>query len=96
MRKFAITTVTAGALVAGALGFAASAGAIALGGSPMEGAIRTLQAEGSPAQINQSVNVPLSRCTVANVGGLRGIEDSGILRDPGQFNVTTPFIDCTD
>ena len=41
-------------------------------------------------------NVPLSRCTVANVGGLRGIEDSGILRDPGQFNVTTPFMDARD
>lgn len=79
MRKFALTTATAAALVAGALGFAASAGAAPLGGSPLEG-----------------VNVPLSRCTVANVSGLRGIEDSGILRDPGQSNISTPYIDCTD
>jgi hypothetical protein len=95
MKKFAITAAAAGALAVGALGFAAQASAIPLGGGPVEDAIRTLQSEGYTVRINQTVNVPLSRCVVTNISGLRGTETGGTLNDPGALNVAFLDVDCT-
>ena len=95
MKKFATTAAVAGALAAGALGFAAAASAVPLGGAPAEDAIRTLQAEGYMVRINQTVNVPLSRCIVTNVSGLRGSEAGGTLTVALRSNIAFLDVDCT-
>ena len=58
-------------------------------------AVRALEAEGYAVRINQSVDVPLSQCTVLSVSGLRGTEDNGVLRDPGSLNVASIDVNCT-
>lgn len=90
MKKLAITAATLGALAAGGLGLAAQAAAVPLGGSSAEDAVRTLQADGYTVQINQTVNVPLSRCVVTNVSGLRGTQG-----DANHSNTAFVDVDCT-
>ena len=95
MKKFAVTAATVAALTAGGLGLAANATAIPLAGNPADQAVRALEAEGYTVRINQSVDVPLSQCTVLSISGLRGTEDNGVLRDPGSLNVASIDVNCT-
>lgn len=65
MKTIAITTLTAGALAAAAVGLAGTAAAFPGSGSA-DDVINGLKGEGHRIQINGSTNnQPLSRCTVA-------------------------------
>lgn len=94
MKKFAITAAAVTALAAGALGLAANASAIPLAGEPADSAVRVLESEGYTVRINQSVDVPLSSCTVLGVSGLRGTQENGALKDPGSLNVAFVDVNC--
>lgn len=94
MKKFAITAALFGALAAGSVGLSSTAAAVPLTGGPADAAVRALESEGYTVRINQSVSVPLAQCTVLGVNGLRGTEDNGVLRNPGQLNVATLDLNC--
>jgi hypothetical protein len=92
MKKFTISAAIAGALAATALGLAGAAAAIPTGGANAEDVIKSLQADGYDVQLNGVAPVPLSRCTVTAVHGLRGTSDSaGRPLNPGQLN--TVYVD---
>lgn len=91
MKKIAITAALFGAIAAGGIGLASSANAVPIGGSAADDAVRTLEGQGFTVRINQSVDVPLSECTVTNVSGLRG--DGA--QDPGTLNVAFLDVNCT-
>ena len=94
MKKFAITAASVAALVAGGLGLAANAAAIPLAGEPADQAVRALESEGYTVRVNQTVDVPLSQCTVTGISGLRGTEDNGVLFEPDRLNVASVDVNC--
>ena len=94
MKKLVITAAAFASLAAASLGLSAAAAAIPLTGNPADQAVRVLEAQGYTVRINQSVDVPLSSCTVTGVSGLRGAEDNGVLRDPGSLNVALLDVNC--
>ena len=65
--KFAISTVAAGVLVSGALGFAADAGAAPSGVGTAADTVKSLEADGYTVQVNGAVNRSLSECSVTAV-----------------------------
>ena len=65
--KFAISTVAAGVLVLGALGFAADAGAAPSGVGTAADTVKSLEADGYTVQVNGAVNRSLSECSVTAV-----------------------------
>ena len=65
--KFAISTVAAGVLVSGALGFAADAGAAPSGVGTAANTVKSLEADGYTVQVNGAVNRSLSECSVTAV-----------------------------
>ncbi|MBI3223681.1 MAG: hypothetical protein HYZ39_01350 [Mycolicibacterium cosmeticum] len=91
MKQFIVVAATFAALLAAEIGLAISAGAVPLGGSSADEAVNTLEAQGFTVRINQSVDVPLSECTVTNVSGLRG--DGA--QDPSTLNVAFLDVNCT-
>ena len=95
MKQFLIAGATLAVLAAFELAVAAQGMAVPLGGQTADDAMRTLQGQGYTVQINQSVTVPLSRCIVTNVSGLRGVESDGALSDLGRANVVFMDVDCT-
>jgi hypothetical protein len=66
MKNFLITSVTAAALGAAALGLAGPAAAVPNAGTAAD-IVDGLKAEGYNVQINGSTPVPLSRCTATDV-----------------------------
>lgn len=95
MKKFAIAVAAFGALAAAGVGLSGPATAIPLAGQPADSVVRTLESEGYTVRLNQSTNVPLSRCTVTSVNGLRGTTDAeGDLKDPGALNVAFVEVSC--
>jgi hypothetical protein len=94
MKKFAISAAAFAAIAAGGLGLAANASAIPLAGEPADQAVRVLESEGYTVRINQSVDVPLSSCTVLGISGLRGTQENGVLKDPGSLNVASIDVNC--
>jgi hypothetical protein len=94
MKKFAITAAAFASIAAGGLGLAATAAAIPLAGEPADQAVRVLESEGYTVRINQSVDVPLSSCTVLSISGLRGTQENGVLKDPGALNVVSIDVNC--
>jgi hypothetical protein len=92
MKKFTIITATVGTLGATALGLAGAAAAIPTGGANAEDVIKSLQAEGYDVQLNGVAPVPLSRCTVTAVHGLRGTSDSAG-RPTNTAQLTTVYVD---
>jgi hypothetical protein len=76
MKSAIITTATASALAAGALGFAGDAKAVPLEGSAADQAVASLQARGFNVQIDGATSSSLSRCTVTSINGLRGAAES--------------------
>ncbi|WP_051574917.1 hypothetical protein [Mycobacterium sp. URHB0044] len=94
MKKFVVSAAAVASLAAGGLALASSAAAIPLTGNPADQAVRVLEAEGYTVRINQTVDVPLSSCSVTGVSGLRGAEENGVLRDPGSLNVAFLDVNC--
>ena len=92
MKTFTITTVTIGALAAGAVALAGAAAAVPQGGSAAD-TVKNLQDQGFNVQLNGTVNAPLSRCTVTDVHGLSNsnVDASGRRIDNTQLN--TVFVD---
>jgi monoamine oxidase len=94
MKLFTITTATAGALAAAALGLAGAAAAAPTGGSSAADTIASLQAEGYNVQLNGSQTAPLSRCIVTDVHGLSGTDSAGQRINPTQFDTVYVDISC--
>jgi hypothetical protein len=97
MRKFTVSAVTAGALAAAALGFAGASAAVPLAGTAADTAISSLQADGFSVRINgQTSNVPLSRCTVTDITGLRNsnVDASGQIIDRNQAVTVFVTVSC--
>jgi hypothetical protein len=96
MKKFTITTVTIGALAAGALGLAGAAAAVPTGGQPASEVVKSLQDQGFNVQLNGFVTTPLSRCTVTGVHGLSNsnVDASGRKIDPTQSTTVFVDVDC--
>jgi hypothetical protein len=65
--KFAISTVAAGVLVLGALGFAADSGAAPSGVGSAADTVKSLEADGYTVHVNGAVNRSLSECSVSAV-----------------------------
>ena len=88
MKMFALTTFTAGALAATALGLAGAAAAAPAGPSSAGDTVKSLQAEGYIVQLNGTANGPLSECTV-----------TGVHPDPAgsinQTQFTTVYVDIS-
>jgi|KBSSwiStaDraftv2_1062776.scaffolds.fasta_scaffold01037_12 hypothetical protein len=99
MKKSFVNLAVFGAMSAAALGLAGTATAVPFGGSNASDAVATLQSQGFSVQINGTVNVPLSRCTVLGVHGLPGPEVAGRQGSPssGEQGSGTVFVDvdCT-
>jgi hypothetical protein len=96
MKKIAITTVTLGALAAGALGLAGSAAAVPTGGQSAADVVKSFQDQGFNVQLNGTANVPLSRCTVTGVHGLSNsnVNSQGQRIDPTQATTVFVDVDC--
>jgi hypothetical protein len=88
MKMFALTTITAGALAAIALGLAGPAAAAPAGPSSAVDTVKSLQAEGYSVQLNGIVYGPLSECPV-----------TGVHPDPtgsvNQAQFTTVYVDIS-
>jgi hypothetical protein len=88
MKMFALTTITAGALAATALGLAGTAAAAPAGPSSAADTVKSLQAEGYNVQLNGIVYGPPSECTV-----------TGVHPDPtgtvNQAQFTTVYVDIS-
>lgn len=94
MKLFAITTATAGAFAAAALGLAGAAAAVPTGGSSADTVVQGLQAEGYSVQLNGDQTSPLSQCIVTGVHGLSGTESEGHRINPTQFDTVYVDISC--
>ena len=95
MRKFTTIVATGGALAAIAVGFAGAAPAAPTGGSSASDVIKNLQDQGYNVQVNGFAPVPLSRCNVTAVHGLRGTTDAaGNVINPAQLNTVYVDIVC--
>ena len=95
MNKLAITTLTAGALTAAALGLTGTAAAFPGNGSA-EDTINGLKSDGFAVELNGSTNnQPLSRCTVQGLHPLLSTISNLSLEDKQN---TTVFVDisCPD
>ena len=87
MKKFVITTVTVGALSAGALGPAQVAAAFPGDGSAAD-LVASLQSQGYNVQVNGgSAGVSLSRCSVVGQHP-KTLDDSATLQQKQQTLVT--------
>ena len=96
MKKIVITTITFGALTAGAIGLAGAAAAFPSDGSA-EDTVKSLQDKGFNVQLNGSVNgQPLSKCTVTGVNGLRNsnVDASGAVIDRTQIATVSVDVAC--
>jgi hypothetical protein len=87
MKTFVITSLTAGALAAAALGLAGTASAFPNAGTA-EDVIDSLEAEGYNVQINGLVQVPLKLCTATDVHPT--LDESDTLQDKQHTQV---FVD---
>ncbi|MDO3635483.1 hypothetical protein [Mycolicibacterium arseniciresistens] len=67
MNKFAVATITAGAMASLTLALTATATAAPTGWSDAEQTVETLQSSGYRVQVNRSGTAPLSECTVDSV-----------------------------
>jgi hypothetical protein len=96
MKKFTITTLTFGALAAGALGLAGTAAAVPQGNASAADAIKSLQDQGFNVRINGTVTGPLSRCTVQDIHGLSNsnVDSNGQRIDPTRFDSVTVDVFC--
>jgi hypothetical protein len=99
MKRSLVKLAVFGAMSAAGLGFAGTAVAVPFGGSNAADAVATLQSQGFSVQLNGSVNVPLSRCTVTGVHGLPGPEVAGRQGSPSTgepgSGVVFVDVDCT-
>jgi hypothetical protein len=89
MTRFLVTTVTAGALAAAALGLAGTAAAFPSGGSAAD-TVTSLEAEGYNVQLNGIASAPLSRCSVTGIHPK--LNDSASIAEKQN---TTVFIDVS-
>jgi hypothetical protein len=89
MKNFVITSVTAGALAAAALGLAGAAGAFPNAGTAAD-VVDSLEAEGYNVQVNGLVQVPLKLCTVTDVNPT--LSDEATLQDKQHTQV---FVDVS-
>jgi hypothetical protein len=96
MKKSIITTITFGALAAGALGLAGAATAVPQGNASAADAIKSFQDQGFNVRINGTVTGPLSKCTVQDVHGLSNsnVDSSGRRIDPTRFDTVTVDVFC--
>ena len=94
MKSVIITAAAAGALAAGALGFAGAANAVPLEGTAADQAVASLQARGFNVQINGATSSSLSRCTVTSINGLRGAESGGRPLDENVLTTVFVSVDC--
>lgn len=67
MKKFAISTAVAGAMMASVLGVTGIATAAPSGSSSVDDTVRTLEASGYTVIVNRSGTAASSSCTVASI-----------------------------
>jgi hypothetical protein len=67
MRKYTISAVVAGAMMASVLGLTGVAAAAPTGPSKVDDTVRTLESSGYDVIVNRSGAAPLSSCTVASI-----------------------------
>jgi len=89
MKIFVITSVTAGAIAAAALGLAGTAAAFPNAGTAAD-VVSGLEAEGYNVQVNGLVQVPLKLCTVTDVHPT--LPDDATLQDKQHTQV---FVDVS-
>ena len=95
MKRFALGTTFAGALIAAGIGMAGVASAEPLGGDSAQDAVSRLQEQGYDVQVQGDTNAPLAECTATDVSGLSGSNSAGQAGVP-QGSTVYVTVACDD
>lgn len=97
MKKFAVTTLFAGAVATAGLGLAGAAAATPTPGINAADTVMMLQDKGYNVAINGVVNAPLNKCRVTGVHGLNGTTlsmDELMKVVPTEFDTVYVGVSC--